>query len=61
VQEKRFEKHVDLHESEWAKADKKEPILGAGAAWFFQVTVPTMVFAIVFSYAVKFIVYGLFG
>jgi hypothetical protein len=61
VQEKRFEKHVELHESEWSKADKKEPILGPGAAWFFRVTLPTMVFAIVFGYAIKFIVYGLFG
>ena len=61
-QEKRpFEKTVDLHESEWSKADKKEPIFGPGSAWFFQVVLPTMAFAIAFGYLMNFIVYGLFG
>lgn len=61
MQEKRFEKQVELHESEWSKDDKKEPIFGPGAAWFFQVALPTMGFAIIFGYVVKLIVYGLFG
>lgn len=54
-------RNLDLHESEWVKDGKKQPILGPGASWFFQVTFPTLIFAIVFGMAMKFIVYGLFG
>lgn len=57
----KFSKRVDLHESEWRKDGKREPILGPGAAWFFNVTLPTLAFAIVFGLTLKFIVYGLFG
>lgn len=57
----RYKKNVDLHESEWRHDKKKEPILGPGAFWFFNVTLPTIVFAIAFGYLMKFIVYGLFG
>jgi hypothetical protein len=56
-----FDKSVDLHESEWSKADKKEPILGAGSYWFFNVTLPTFIFALVFGYGLDFIFGGLFG
>lgn len=29
-----FDKSVDLHESEWSKANKKEPILGRNGLFF---------------------------
>lgn len=51
----KFSKNVDLHESEWAKAGKKEPIFGPGAYWFFNVTLPLLVFAVFLSVIGKFI------
>lgn len=42
-------KNLDLHESEWSKVGKKQPILGNGAYWFFNVTLPTLVFAVMFG------------
>lgn len=56
-----FDKRVDLHESEWHHEKKREPIFGPGAYWFFNVTLPTIVIAIIVGYVTKFIVYGLFG
>jgi hypothetical protein len=53
----KFAKRVDLHESEWSKAGKKEPFWGPGAYWFFNVTLPLFVLAIVLSQIGKFI-YG---
>lgn len=53
----KFAKQVDLHESEWSKAGKKEPFWGPGAYWFFNVTLPLFVLAIVLSQISKFI-YG---
>lgn len=58
---KDYDKDIELHESEWAKEGKKQPIFGPGAGWFFQVTLPTIIFAVVFGYIVKFIVYDLLG
>jgi hypothetical protein len=51
----KFAKRVDLHESEWSKAGKKEPFWGPGAYWFFNVTLPLFVLAIVLSQIGKFI------
>jgi hypothetical protein len=51
----KFSKRVDLHESEWSKAGKKEPFWGPGAYWFFNVTLPLFVLAIVLSQIGKFI------
>lgn len=51
----KFRKNVDLHESEWSKAGKKEPIFGPGAYWFFNVTLPLLAFAIFLSFIGKFI------
>jgi hypothetical protein len=56
-----YKKTLDLHVSEWAKDGKKQPILGPGAGWFFQVTLPTLIIALVVGFGMKFIVYGLFG
>ncbi len=50
-----FDKRLDLHESEWSKADKKEPFFGPGAYWFFNVTLPTLAFVVVASIGAKFI------
>lgn len=44
-----FDKELDLHESEWAKKGKRQPILGSGAWWFFRVTVPTLLIGGAFS------------
>lgn len=57
----KFSKNLDLHESEWAKAGKKEPFWGSGAYWFFNVTLPTLVIALVFGYGFDFIFGALFG
>ena len=57
----RYQKNLDLHESEWRHEKKREPFFGPGAYWFFNVTLPTIAFAIAFGYLMKFIVYGLFG
>lgn len=46
---RRETKTLNLHESEWSKAGKKQPIFGPGAYWFFNVTLPTLVFAVVFG------------
>jgi hypothetical protein len=58
---KDFDKHVDLHESEWQKDGKHEPVFGPGAAWFLQVILPTAAVTIAVGYGAKFIIYGLFG
>jgi hypothetical protein len=55
VNDHKFSKNVDLHESEWAKAGKKEPIFGPGAYWFFNVTLPTLAVAVVLGLISKFI------
>lgn len=47
--DEKFEKHLDLHESEWSKAGKKEPFWGPGAYWFFNVTLPLFILAIIGS------------
>jgi hypothetical protein len=51
----KFEKRLDLHESEWSKAGKKEPFWGPGAYWFFNVTLPLLVLAVIGSQIAKFI------
>lgn len=51
----KFAKQVDLHESEWSKAGKKEPFWGPGAYWFFNVTLPTLVITIALAYGFDFI------
>lgn len=56
-----FDKQVDLHESEWRHEQKREPIFGPGAYWFFNVTVPTLVIAIAFAYGFDFIFGELLG
>lgn len=56
-----FDKQVDLHESEWRHENKREPIFGPGAYWFFNVTLPTIAFAIIFAYGLDFIFGGLLG
>jgi hypothetical protein len=61
LEQNRFDKNIDLHESEWSKADKKEPFFGPGAYWFFNVTLPTLGIALIVGAVTKFIVYGLFG
>jgi hypothetical protein len=58
--EEKFRKNLDLHESEWRHEGKSEPIWGHGAAYFFQVVVPTAVVTAICGYIIKFIVYGLF-
>ena len=55
MSDKLFRKNVDLHESEWKRTGKKEPIFGPGAYWFFNVTLPLMVFAVVLGQISKFI------
>ena len=54
-----FDKGLDLHESEWGHENKKQPVFGAGASWFFRVVVPTVVVTLVFGYFWSFIVHGL--
>lgn len=56
-----FDKQVDLHESEWRHEKKREPFFGPGAYWFFNVTLPTIVFAILFAYGLDFIFGELLG
>lgn len=45
-----FNKDLDLHDSEWTEAGKRQPIFGAGAGWFFKVTVPTIVCGALFAW-----------
>lgn len=59
--DEKFEKSLDLHESEWSKAGKKEPFWGPGAYWFFNVTLPLFVLAIVLSQISKFIYRAVLG
>ncbi|NNU70373.1 hypothetical protein G9X67_34525 [Rhizobium sp. WYCCWR 11152] len=57
----KFHKDLDLHESEWSKAGKKEPFWGPGAFWFFNVTLPLFILAIVLSQISKFIYRAVLG
>lgn len=50
-----FRKNLDLHESEWRHEGKKEPFWGPGAYWFFNVTLPLFILAIVLSQVAGFI------
>lgn len=54
-----FDKDLNLHESEWRRADKKEPIFGHGAFWFFNVTLPTILITVAFAYGFNFILSAL--
>lgn len=53
-------KNIDLHEAEWRREGKKEPIFGHGAFWFFRVTVPAFLIALAAGYVVKLILIALF-
>ncbi|WP_152971109.1 hypothetical protein [Rhizobium ecuadorense] len=56
-----FRKNLDLHESEWRREGKKEPFWGPGAFWFFNVTLPLFIVAIVLSQISKFIYAAVLG
>lgn len=58
---KDYDKDIELHESEWAKEGKKQPIFGPGAGWFFQVVLPVLVIGVVLSQVAKFIWRALLG
>lgn len=57
----RYQKNLDLHESEWRKEGKKEPFFGPGLGWFLNVTLPLLVFAVCLSLVGKFIYRALLG
>lgn len=59
--DEKFEKSLDLHESEWSKAGKKEPFWGPGAYWFFNVTLPTLIITLTLAYGFDFIFGALLG
>lgn len=44
-----FDKNLDLHESEWSKAGKKDPVLGRNGV-FFCILAPLILVA---AYAIK--------
>lgn len=56
-----YDKTVELHESEWKKDGKREPILGNGAYWFFMVTIPTIIVAIITAKVVSLILTAITG
>lgn len=49
--DREFEKQIDLHESEWRKEGKNEPIFGAGAGWFVNVALPLLILVIFLKFA----------
>jgi hypothetical protein len=56
-----YDKHIDLHTSEWRHEKKKEPFFGPGSFWFFNVTVPTAIIAIGTAYGVSWLLTAVTG